>query len=268
MNDLKIRLYSGILYALVVVLAITWGPLYFYPVLFIFSALATVEFYRLNQFSFTLPLLLVLGIYVAHYNALITYQWILFFLSFSLISCLLFVYRLWHPFKFNSKAIHQLIAMGHIVFSGFFIIAIYGNQSHFYPRLMLLVYLLIWVNNSGAYFVGSLWGKTPLFPSISPNKSWEGFWGGQFFCLIAGWAFYLLDSSFSHSPLLIICMSILIPSLATYGDLIQSQFKRIAGVKDSGRLFPGHGGFYDRMDSIIYAAPFIYLLIQITRYVS
>lgn len=63
-------------------------------------------------------------------------------------------------------------------------------------------------------------------------------------------------------------MSILIPSLATYGDLIQSQFKRIAGVKDSGRLFPGHGGFYDRMDSIIYAAPFIYLLIQITRYVS
>ncbi len=185
-----------------------------------------------------------------------------------LISCLLFVYRLWHPFKFNSKAIHQLIVMGHIVFSSFFIIAIYGNQSHFYPRLMLLVYLLIWVNNSGAYFVGSLWGKTPLFPSISPNKSWEGFWGGQFFCLITGWAFYLLDSSFSHSPLLILCMSILIPSLATYGDLIQSQFKRIAGVKDSGRLFPGHGGFYDRMDSIIYAAPFIYLLIQITRYVS
>ena len=114
--------------------------------------------------------------------------------------------------------------------------------------------------------VGRKLGKKPLFPSVSPKKTWEGFIGGLIFTFITAYIFqnfYPQQSMGSY-----ITLAFLTSVLATFGDLIQSQFKRYANVKDSGSLIPGHGGFFDRMDSAIFVAPWFYLLLNFKEYVS
>ena len=131
---------------------------------------------------------------------------------------------------------------------------------------VLLFYMLVWVNNSFAFFIGKKIGKRPLFKSISPKKTWEGFLGGLLFTIIAASIFYYSKAFFSLN--FYILLAVLIATLSTLGDLVQSKFKRYADVKDSGSLIPGHGGFFDRMDSVIFSAPWVYFLIKLNHYVS
>jgi len=119
------------------------------------------------------------------------------------------------------------------------------------PGQVLSLLILIWSNDSGAYFVGKPLGKHKLMPAVSPGKSWEGFLGGAFFAALAagillGW----------HA----LWMGPLIAILATTGDLLESAWKRANGIKDSGNLMPGHGGVLDRFDGFTVAAP-VYALI-------
>jgi phosphatidate cytidylyltransferase len=110
-------------------------------------------------------------------------------------------------------------------------------------------------------------GKRPLFKAVSPKKSIEGFVGGLTFSIFLSIIFfYYLNLNLNLSQWLL--LGSLTGILGTLGDLVQSQFKREAGVKDSGNWLPGHGGLYDRMDSIIFAAPIIYLTLTIFKYVS
>jgi len=102
--------------------------------------------------------------------------------------------------------------------------------------------------------------------SISPKKTIEGFLGGIFGTLIVSYFIFKYSDHYSVSIWFIIAL--LIAVLGTIGDLIQSKFKREAGVKDSGKLMPGHGGLYDRLDSIIFASPFIYAFLIVLDYVS
>ena len=148
----------------------------------------------------------------------------------------------------------------------FFIIATSGLNLEFSQGTILYVFVIIWVNDTCAYCIGKLAGKHPLWEEISPNKTWEGFFGGVVFCILSSLIFYQSTEIYSISTFVI--MGIAIPILSTVGDLIQSKFKRIANVKDSGRLIPGHGGIFDRMDSIIFTAPFTYLIITILNHVS
>jgi|TARA_B100001059_G_C17758575_1_gene541412 phosphatidate cytidylyltransferase len=160
--------------------------------------------------------------------------------------------------KYKNNLINHFLTYGYMVFGCFFIIAVPFSKGDYNPQLLLFVFLINWFNNSFAYLLGKNFGKNKLLPSVSPNKSWEGFWGGLFFSLIAAFILYKLqiDIRLTH---ILIC-SILIPVLATLGDLIQSKIKRDAGVKDSGYILPGHGGFYDRMDSIIFIAPWMFFI--------
>jgi phosphatidate cytidylyltransferase len=142
-----------------------------------------------------------------------------------------------------------------------------GNyQNQFTPLLLLGSFILVWVNDSFAYLVGKNFGKQKLFPRISPKKTVEGFLGGLFFSCIASYFIARLTDTLDFSNWLI--LSIIISVLGTLGDLIESKFKRQANVKDSGVLMPGHGGLLDRLDSIIFASPFIYLFLRIISYVS
>ncbi|MFQ5645563.1 MAG: phosphatidate cytidylyltransferase [bacterium] len=128
------------------------------------------------------------------------------------------------------------------------------------PRgIALLVYslLMIWANDSSAYFVGSDYGKRKMAPAISPNKTWEGFLGGLTGSLLVGLAGAPF-AGLSHGKGL--SAGLLVGILGPLGDLAQSFVKRTAGVKDSGNLFPGHGGMLDRFDSLIMAAPFLFYL--------
>jgi phosphatidate cytidylyltransferase len=134
------------------------------------------------------------------------------------------------------------------------------------PKILLGVFLLIWTNDTFAYITGKTFGKHKLYEKVSPKKTIEGFIGGFIFSLLAGYfiAVYWLNASIVVWLLLSVITSI----FGTLGDLIESKFKRIASVKDSGRIMPGHGGVLDRLDSIIFVAPIVYLFYQILSYVS
>ncbi len=147
-----------------------------------------------------------------------------------------------------------------------FIYLIANNENDYTPLLLLGTFILIWVNDSGAYVVGKNFGKQKLFPSVSPKKTVEGFLGGLFFACISSYFISLYTNTLSFTSWLI--LAIIVSVFGTIGDLIESKFKRQAMVKDSGIIMPGHGGLLDRLDSLIFAAPFIYLFLRILSYVS
>jgi phosphatidate cytidylyltransferase len=128
------------------------------------------------------------------------------------------------------------------------------------PLVLLAVFVTIWVNDTGAYLIGITFGKHRLFERISPKKSWEGFFGGAFFALLSGYVFSLLIPEISLLNWLI--FSEIIVVFGTFGDLIESLMKRTVGVKDSGNIIPGHGGLLDRFDSMLLAAPVIFIYLS------
>ncbi len=125
---------------------------------------------------------------------------------------------------------------------------------------LLFIFIIIWVSDSAAYFVGSSMGKNKLFPTISPKKTWEGFIGGGVFSLIAAW---IISAYSKESLILWLSLAVILWVFGTLGDLVESSIKRNAGVKDSGTSMGNHGGFLDRFDSFIFVWPFIYLLYKI-----
>ena len=146
-----------------------------------------------------------------------------------------------------------------------FIILIANYRNEFNPELLLGVFILTWVNDSFAYLVGKNFGKQKLFPTISPKKTVEGFLGGLFFSCIGSFFISEYTNILTFNDWLF--LAIIVRVFGTLGDLIESKFKRQAGVKDSGIIMPGHGGLLDRLDSVIFAAPFIYLFLRIINHV-
>lgn len=121
------------------------------------------------------------------------------------------------------------------------------------PILPLAVFIFIWVSDSGAYLVGVKFGKNRLFERISPKKSWEGSIGGATFTLIAAFILSLYVPYLTLGQWLILALVVVI--FGTWGDLSESLLKRTLGIKDSGYILPGHGGFLDRFDSALMAIP-------------
>lgn len=130
---------------------------------------------------------------------------------------------------------------------------------HFYYLLPLSIFIFLWMNDTGAYCAGSLFGKNKLFPRISPAKSWEGSIGGGILVLIvAGVIGYFEMQNGNLSGLNItqwLGLGLVVVFFGTWGDLVESLFKRTLGIKDSGNILPGHGGMLDRFDSSLMAIP-------------
>jgi phosphatidate cytidylyltransferase len=132
---------------------------------------------------------------------------------------------------------------------------------HVSPRAVLLLFVLVWGCDSFAYYTGRSFGRHKLAPRVSPNKTWEGTIGGLAGGILIGaaagtwWVFPELG------PLRGVLVGALATSAGQLGDLVESLWKRGAGVKDSGNFLPGHGGFYDRVDSLLFAAPVLVVFI-------
>ena len=136
----------------------------------------------------------------------------------------------------------------------------------FAKYLIIGIFILIWVNDSFAYLVGKTLGRHKLCPNISPKKTIEGTLGGFAFSMLAAYILSLYEPILH--PVQWLIMAGVIVVCGSFGDLIESKLKRQAGVKDSGAILPGHGGILDRLDSLIFAAPFAYLTLNIFSYVS
>jgi phosphatidate cytidylyltransferase len=131
----------------------------------------------------------------------------------------------------------------------------------FSPGIIIGFFILIWANDTGAYLTGKIFGRHKLMERISPKKTWEGFFGGFLTAVLAAW--FLSGWLGVVDRLHWLLISVIVSVAGTYGDLVESMLKRSTGVKDSGTIMPGHGGFLDRFDSAIISFPLVYLFISL-----
>jgi phosphatidate cytidylyltransferase len=151
------------------------------------------------------------------------------------------------PFSaFSHEGLNSLVPHGGMVFS---------------PGIVIGFFILVWVNDSAAYLAGSAFGRHRLMERISPKKSWEGFLSGTLLSLAAAWLLSRWLGVIDTREWIIV--SVIISISGTYGDLIESMLKRSIGVKDSGSIMPGHGGFLDRFDSAVISFPLVFLFISL-----
>ena len=141
---------------------------------------------------------------------------------------------------------------------------VFDARGAFDGRMFLATMILVWANDSGAYIFGMLFGQNPghkLCPRISPKKSWEGVWGGLAFTAIAAFLLKvigLLPPAWWHC----VALTFIAAVFADFGDLVESQLKRHYGVKDAGRIMPGHGGLLDRFDSLLFVLPAVVIYLK------
>ncbi len=184
------------------------------------------------------------------------------------IKCLFFLFN--EKIQKITSFSKYLCLFGYIILPFIFITKIpIGEQNKYNPKIIISIFILIWTNDTFAYIVGKSIGKHKLLEKISPKKTIEGFIGGIIFTVLASYiiAKYYIQIKEVNTFIWII-IALIVSIFGTIGDLIESKFKRIAGVKDSGKIMPGHGGVLDRLDSIIFAAPIVYSFYQILYYVS
>jgi len=151
------------------------------------------------------------------------------------------------PFSaFSKTGLSSLLPHGSMLFS---------------PGLVVGFFLILWANDTGAYITGVLLGHHRLMERISPKKSWEGFFGGAIVAVLAAWLLSQWLGVVGNTGWIII--AVIISCAGTFGDLIESMLKRSMGVKDSGTIMPGHGGFLDRFDSAVLSFPVVFLFISL-----
>jgi phosphatidate cytidylyltransferase len=296
MNETLKRAISGAVYILLLLASILFCTESFIIIFGIFLIITTYEFCSLVQINKVFPLFFVSLFYTTvslisfykieteNYINEILEKNIIFTIDVNQLNTILLVITLIISIKcivflFDdaiqtiSKASKYIYLLGYILLPFIFITKISFGVKDYNPKIIIGLFILIWTNDTFAYLVGKSIGKHKLLERISPKKTIEGFIGGVVFAVFAGFLISKLyikpSANFSEKSILIwTIIALIVGIFGTIGDLIESKFKRVAGVKDSGKIMPGHGGILDRLDSVIFVAPFVYLFYQILYYVS
>ncbi len=287
MNETLKRSISGAIYVILLLASILFSTNKnfdsFFILFGIFLIIAVFEFCGLVNINKTVPILFAgatyfltyrianatkgeVLLYSIRYNQNIE-KIVLFLVLLVSIKCLLFLFNE-NQTTLNSYSKYVYL-IGYIILPFLLITKIPFGKVGYNPKIIISVFILIWTNDTFAYIVGKSIGKRKLFEKVSPKKTIEGFIGGVLFAVLASYIISKYYIKIVESNTFIWIITALIVSIfGTIGDLIESKFKRIAGVKDSGRIMPGHGGILDRLDSVIFATPIIFLFYQILNYVS
>ena len=265
MNETLKRLISGTIYVFLLIACILHSTESFFILFGIFLVIAVVEFCDLVQINKTISLLIAVTSYFLFYSTRSKPALVLTLSALALtilvaIKCILFLFN--NKSSLINSFSKYTYLIGYIILPFVFITKIGYN-----PKIIIGIFILIWTNDTFAYIIGKSIGKRKLFERVSPNKTIEGFIGGVIFAIIASYiiAKYYIEIKEANTYIWII-IAIIISVFGTIGDLVESKFKRIAGVKDSGIIMPGHGGILDRLDSVIFVAPIVFLFYQILNY--
>ncbi len=260
---LKSRVITALLLAPLVLIAVLVLPtVYFSLIMALITLLAAVELARLGGVRQPLA---VSGYVLIHGLSMVLvfrlrdtqyFEWILYVLVLWWVLVLMVLLSRRWAIRENAGFKPLVLVEGILLLSGCWgaLVLMHAVQPHG-PKLVMFLFMLIWVADSGAYFAGRLWGKHKLAPVVSPGKTIEGVYGALAGAVLCALALYYLDwlPGISLVQFSVLCMSSVLISVA--GDLWESVLKRRQGVKDSGNLLPGHGGILDRIDSQIAAAP-------------
>ncbi len=266
MKELLTRSLSGFLYVSILLASIFISKYTFIGVFLIFGIIAIYEFQKLihlknkSLYIIFIALLVTLNLFQDQLYLVIPILTLTIITELFLVKDLVTI-RIIPMFEQRKHRTTIFYLITCIVF----LTMIPNYNGTYQPLIITGAFLITWTNDSFAYLVGKNFGKRKLLERISPKKTIEGFIGGFIFSVLAGYLIAIFSHTLSISIWLII--SIIMSIFGTLGDLIQSKFKRQAGVKDSGTIMPGHGGIYDRLDSVIFASPFLYAFLQILKYV-
>lgn len=275
MNLIK-RILSGVIYIALIVTAILLldnSPVMYllvFPLLIVLGISEMVTMAKEEETQSWLvniiDMLGGVGLFVAfylHYEGTTVQSRALWLLPIAIYLLLRTIVQLYRP---RQNAVHSLersfFSLGYIALPVAMLNCIMSITA---PRLLLGMFMFIWLYDTGAYCVGMLMGRHRLFERISPKKSWEGVIGGVLACVAGSYITYYWFDEFFQVPDLTTWMglSVVIAVFATFGDLVESLIKRTVGVKDSGHLLPGHGGILDRIDSLLLVAPAVLIYLSL-----
>ncbi|MEW7292523.1 phosphatidate cytidylyltransferase [Aquimarina sp. 2304DJ70-9] len=267
MKELLTRSLSGFLYVSILLVSIFISKYTFVGVFLIFGMISIFEFQKLihlnnkRLYVIFIILLVVMNLFQDQLYLIIPILALTIITELFLVKDLVTIriIPMFEKRKYRTSIFYLITCI-------VFLTLVPNYSGEYQPLIIAGAFLITWTNDTFAYLVGKNFGKHKLLERISPKKTIEGFVGGFIFSLLAGY----LIATFSHTLSITIWLiiSIIMSIFGTLGDLIQSKFKRQAGVKDSGTIMPGHGGIYDRLDSVIFASPFLYVFLQILNYVS
>ena len=260
MRNLITRSISGIIYVTLFLFAILYDAKSYIALTTVFAIICIWEFSKLIKSKNIIPYLFLGGMLYFFIYPIEGYSSITSLIV-TLISSLILIYYLFSSRKIKSDTIllRLLLQLFYLVLPFYFLISIPFIFGNYLPEILICILIFIWVNDSFAYIVGKNFGRTKLFESVSPKKTIEGFFGGLIFSLIAAFFISQQYDNLKISLLDWMIIAAILSILGTIGDLIESKFKRQAKSKDSGSIMPGHGGMLDRLDSLFFAAPFVYL---------
>jgi phosphatidate cytidylyltransferase len=268
-NNLTQRIITALIGGILIIASVAYNEWAYFGVFMVVCVLTQLEFYRLLFMDGNVPLKFwgtVSGLTFFCLTFLIEKQIFpseYYFALFPVMSVTFFI-------KLYKKTERKPFTNIAFTFLGTFYVAVpFGllNVSAFSPsgkfdwQLVLGILVLHWASDSGAYFAGVKFGRTKLFERVSPKKSWEGFMGGAVSAIIISMALAHFTNCLSLFEWIGVATIIVIAG--TYGDLVESLFKRSIDIKDSGVSIPGHGGFLDRFDGLLLSSPFIATFLKI-----
>jgi len=275
MNETLTRALSGLVYITILISSIFFSDngIMFAGLMFLFAGISCWEFNNLlKENNFRAYFQLVIIAYFT-YLALTehTKLSVIVFLIFAIATSLTHVFLTYNLLTLK-KSNYNPILKGQLpllyILTPFSLLALIPSivNDTYNPYIIFGILIIIWSNDTFAYLIGKNFGKRKLFEKVSPKKTIEGFIGGMLFGTIAALIIAYTTSSLSMFHWIV--LSIIISIFGTIGDLVASKFKREANIKDSSNLIPGHGGFLDRLDSLIFVSSFVYLYLQLINYVS